>query len=140
MAEGSFRNEMRRKGLVANCDSAGTNTRIWGEEPDARAQWVAQRNFADISGQMSRSVCRSDFTRFTLILAMDRSNIADLQDIAPPEATARICLLLDVTPRLKGVEIRDPFGGTIDDFSKAWRLIEEGTQHLAREFGAAAGF
>jgi len=140
MAEGSFRYEMRRHGLIGNCDSAGTTVRMDGASPDARAKWVAGRHSIDISEQRSRSVNRYDFHRFTYILAMDQQNLMDLQRIAPLASRANVCLLFDMMPGAKGMEIQDPFGGTASDFSRAWFMIQRATAHLAREMSMAVVF
>ncbi len=65
-------------------DSAGTGGWHVGESPDARATEAAGRRGIVLEGA-ARKVRPRDFEEFDLILAMDASNLRDLQRIAPDE-------------------------------------------------------
>lgn len=123
MAEGAFRLAARRAGLRIKCDSAGVAPEREGEAPDWRAQMIAGRHGANISGQRSRRVMPDDFARFGLILAMDRHNLAALQSMAPPGASARVALFMDMAQGGQGQSLRDPFCGGVGDFVDCWRQV-----------------
>ena len=66
---------------------------------------------------------REDFHEFDIILAMDRSNLADLQALAPASARARLALFLEYGDG--GVlEVPDPYYGGSDGFAKVLDLVE----------------
>jgi protein-tyrosine phosphatase len=120
MAEGAFRLAVKRAGLQVECDSAGIAPEREGEAPDWRAQMVAGRNGANISGQRSRRVTAKDFSRFTHILASDRHVLSALQAMAPKGATAHLALLLDVVRGREGKSLRDPYRGSVAGFFDSW--------------------
>ena len=90
LAEAALRVEAERAGVEIVADSAGTGNWHAGDAPDRRAQATALRHGSDISGYKARQVSRADFTRFTHIFALDAENLADLQAIAPANATAQL--------------------------------------------------
>ena len=79
-AQGVFEAMLAERGLQAHytVDSAGTGGYHAGEAPDRRAQLAARRRGYDLSAQRARAVCADDFEQFDLILAMDRSNLENL--------------------------------------------------------------
>jgi protein-tyrosine phosphatase len=86
--------------LDLEIDSAGTAGYHVGAAPDPRSQRAALRRGIDISGLRARQVSRDDFARYDLILAMDRSNLAELKDIKPGNSQAALKLFLDYAPEL----------------------------------------
>ena len=97
-------------------DSAGTGNWHAGEPPDRGAIAAARRNGVDITGQRARQVRAEDFFEFSEIVALDRSNLRELFQIAPEGATARLSLLLDHVPGREGQSVADPWYGEDDDF------------------------
>ena len=87
-AEGVFRALIEREGLAGKVgvDSAGTGAWHIGNPPDRRAQAAARGRGVDISAQRARQVELADFDAFDYVIAMDRSNHADLTSLAPPAA------------------------------------------------------
>ncbi|MFT5041108.1 MAG: protein-tyrosine phosphatase, partial [Hyphomicrobiaceae bacterium] len=79
-ADAVFTKVVKDAGLdqVIEIDSAGTYGYHEGQPPDPRSQQVARRRGYDLSGLRGRKVTADDFDRFDYILAMDRSNLADL--------------------------------------------------------------
>ncbi|WJS97822.1 low molecular weight protein-tyrosine-phosphatase [Novosphingobium humi] len=130
MAEGAFRLAARRAGLQIECDSAGIAPEREGEAPDWRAQMVAGRHGANISGQRSRRVVADDFGRFGLILAMDRHNLDVLQRITPVGGGAHIALFMYMIKGGHGKSLRDPYCGNVGDFADCWIKIWRGVRDL----------
>jgi protein-tyrosine phosphatase len=99
-AEGTMRRLVREAGLEQQIelDSAGTGSWHVGTPPDARATAAAAARGIELEGA-ARRVRVEDFDEFDLILAMDRSNLAELQRLAPSDsARARIRLLREFDP------------------------------------------
>lgn len=138
LAEGAFRAEAERLGLDVAADSASTGGWHQGEAPDARAIAVARRNGVDISGLRARQVRAEDFRTFTHIYALDHDNLRGLLNVAPPDATAEVGLLLNLVEGHSGRAVADPYYGDETAFDVTWtdvvmaaralaqRLVEEG--------------
>jgi protein-tyrosine phosphatase len=118
--------------LVVTLDSAGTANYHPGSAPDRRSQAAARRRGYDLSGLRARQVCREDFAVFDLILAMDRSNLQDLLQVAPGAARARIQLFLDYAPEQPVREVPDPYYGGPNGFDAVLDLIEAASRGLLR--------
>lgn len=131
LAEAAFREEARRLKLDAITDSAGTGNWHIGSPPDPRAQAVALKNGVDISGLRGRQVKPADFRRFTHLVAMDHDNLANLRRIAPPDATAKLSLLLDHVEGRAGQAVADPYYGEDDGFDVTWADVTAGARALA---------
>ena len=80
MAEGVFRRVAEAEGVLDR----------FGQAPDERAQAAAAKRGIDISGQSARQIARPDFARFDLLLAMDESNIEELERLAPKAHRAKV--------------------------------------------------
>lgn len=132
LAEAAFRAEAAQAGLAVEVDSAGIGHWHIGEPPDPRASAVARRHGIDISGYRARQVARDDFHRFGHIVALDRENLAALRRMAPPDATARVSLLLDHVPGRKGEAVADPYYGDDAGFDITWADVTNGARALVR--------
>ena len=135
MAEGVFRRVAEDAGQLHlfEIDSAGMGDWHKGEAPDHRAQKAALGRGVDISGQSSRKIELEDFDDFDLILAMDGSNISDLQDVAPHAARHKIRRFLDYAPHLDAEDVPDPYHGGEAGFDHALDLIEAAAKGLLED-------
>lgn len=134
LAEGALRAEARRLNLDLHVDSAGTGSWHAGEAPDRRAQAVAARHGVDISGLRARQVRVEDFRRFHHVIALDHDNLSELRRLAPPDATARLSLLLDHVPGRGGQAVADPWFGDEAGFETTWADVSAGARALAVGF------
>ena len=126
-AEAVFRAKAAAAGLDAPCDSAGTGPWHAGKKPDPRMVKAAKARGYDLKKQRARQVDTGDFYVFDLICPMDASNEADLMDLAPPDATAR------VVPFLRygvGGEVPDPYHGGPRGFETVLDLVENAADGL----------
>lgn len=136
LAEAAMRAEADRLGLTLEIDSAGTGAWHVGDPPDRRAIATAAGHGVDISRYRGRQVKRDDFYRFDRIVALDRSNLADLRRIAPPDGTAVLTLLLDHVIGREGQSVADPYYGDDAGFEVTWRDVEAGAKGLFQFFRA----
>ncbi|MGE0668510.1 MAG: low molecular weight protein-tyrosine-phosphatase [Sphingomonadales bacterium] len=129
MAEGIFRKLAADAGLdgLIRIDSAGTGDWHLGEQPDKRAIAEAARHGIDITGLRARRVRADDFRDFDHILAMDRSNLAALQRMAPPDRV-RPALLLRYAPAAGRLDVPDPY--RVGGFDEVFDLIGQGAAGL----------
>jgi protein-tyrosine phosphatase len=132
LAEGVFAAVLEEKGLSDRfeLDSAGTGGWHLGSAPDPRSIAIAASHGIDISGQKARKVVNADFSRFDLILGMDRSNVQDLRRLAPASAQDRIHLFLELADGRER-DVPDPYYGGADGFADVYRMIREASEVLS---------
>ena len=124
LAEGIFRTVWAERGQGRHMllDSAATSGWEVGSAPDPRSIAVAMRHGIDISGQRARKVRREDFSRFDLILGMDRSNVADLKALAPTRD--RVHLFLEFAHG-QARDVPDPYYDGPEAFAEVYRMIPD---------------
>jgi protein-tyrosine phosphatase len=138
-AEVVFREIVAREApdLPVEIASAGTAGYHVGSPPDSRTRQAALRRGYDMAALRARMVEPQDFTRFDLILAMDRQNLETLQRRAPPAARERIRLFLEFAPDSDITEVPDPYYGGPNGFEEVLDLIEAAAggllQHVRTE-------
>ncbi|KAK4525143.1 hypothetical protein GAYE_SCF08G3049 [Galdieria yellowstonensis] len=81
-AENIFRHLVKTKGLDSHfeCDSCGTGAWHAGESPHPKALATARKRNIPMTGR-ARALRDQDVQRFDYILAMDRSNLRDVQEL-----------------------------------------------------------
>lgn len=117
-------------------DSAGTADYHTGEPPDRRTVAAARRRGYELAGLRARQVQPVDFDRFDLVLAMDRSNLAELESRRPQLATAQLALFMEFAPDAGVSEVPDPYYGGVEDFERVLDLCEAAARGLLARFGS----
>lgn len=131
-AEVVFRDRVRAAGLEEHIliDSAGTGDWHIGRAPDPRTQEAAGVRGYDMSSLRARQVTVADFKKYDVMLAMDDTNLADLQAMQPADATLTLKRFLDYAPHSGQREVPDPYYGGEDGFAEVLNLVEEGAEGL----------
>ena len=131
-AEAVFRHYVENAGLADSIliDSAGTHDYHIGAPPDARAQRAAQQRGYDMGGLRGRQVEEGDFHRFDYVLAMDRTNLAILQRLVPPDGDAQVQLFLEYARHHAEREVPDPYYGGADGFERVLDMVEDAAEGL----------
>jgi protein-tyrosine phosphatase len=114
-------------------DSAGTAGYHIGAPPDPRSQAAALERGIDISGLRARRVGPDDYSKFDLILAMDRENLHALEKGRPRNSHAQLRLFLEYAPRPGPLEVPDPYYGDESDFEWVLDLCTAAARGLIRE-------
>ena len=139
-AEGVMRALVRDTGLQdrIELDSAGTGGWHVGDSPDARATEAAGRRGIVLEGS-ARKVRPRDFEEFDLILAMDASNLRDLQLLAPDEpARQKVRLLREFDPASDGdLDVPDPYYGGPGGFDEVLDLVQAACASLLAQAARA---
>lgn len=124
-AEGVFAKLVAEAGLRDRVaiDSAGTGAWHKGELADKRARAEARRRGMTLNS-VARQFLVADFDRHDLLIAMDRSNVAELEALATsPEQRAKIRLFRSFDPlSTKDSEIPDPYYGDADGFERVFDM------------------
>jgi protein-tyrosine phosphatase len=140
-AEGLMDALIARGGLEdeIQTDSAGTGAWHAGSPPDRRAVTAAGAQGVTLAGE-ARQVTTEDYRDFDLILAMDRSNLRDLQSLAPDEAgRAKVRLLREFDPARTGkpdLDVPDPYYGAPGGFDEVFDLVQAACEGLLAQIHA----
>ncbi len=124
-AEGVFRHLAADSApqLKVEVDSAGTGDYHTGDPPDVRSRRAAKRRGIDLSALRARQIESADFSRFDLILAMDRQNLRALEAMRPSGSKAVVKLFLEYAGQPGPAEVPDPYMGDEADFELVLDLV-----------------
>ncbi|MBL8049267.1 MAG: low molecular weight phosphotyrosine protein phosphatase [Chthonomonas sp.] len=133
IAEAIFADEVEARGLEADYDwdSAGTGGWHEGETPDPRSIAILAKHGHNWRSR-ARKLLVKDLAEFDLLVAMDRSNLADIRGVPGADAS-RIRLLLDGPVS----EVPDPYYGGPEGFEKVYQLVRGGVLKLLDELEAS---
>lgn len=138
-AEGILRAKLDAAGLAeaVELDSAGTGDWHVGKAPDARTIQAATGRGYDLGALRARQVTADDFQRFDLILAMDRDNLAWLEQLRPDQGAVPELFL--ARQGLAVDEVPDPYYGGAAGFERVLDLLESACDGLVAEVAARHG-
>ena len=129
LAEGILRSKTDASVTI---DSAGTGAWHAGQQPDKRSIEIARRKGIDISTQRARQFTIQDYSDFDLIYVMDRSNYANILELAPDEkARQKVKLILEEVQNSPVSEVPDPYYGENDGFSHVFELLDNACTVIA---------
>ncbi|MDJ1184630.1 low molecular weight protein-tyrosine-phosphatase [Roseofilum casamattae] len=113
------------------CDSAGTSAYHIGSSPDGRMAAAASRQGITLRGK-ARQFQVEDFTRFDLILAMDKSNRRDILSLdREGHYTDKVRLMCNFCTRHPNMsEVPDPYYGGLEGFDRVIDLLMDGCEGL----------
>ncbi len=131
MADGVFQQMVKDAGLADQIlvDSAGTSGYHEGQMAHGGTRKILKKHDIPYNGR-SRPLVKSDFSNFDYILAMDDSNLADIEGRTPPDSKAVIKLFLDYATDAEVREVPDPYytGG----FEYVFGLVKNGCTGLLK--------
>ena len=139
MAEAIFKDMVDNAGLADEIvvDSVGTGNWHVGERPHPGTQEVLRAHSISFDHR-ARQIQASDLQGADYLIAMDRSNLADIRRLGPTDA--EVGLLLDYAEGVDETDVPDPYysGG----FDRVYRLVEAGCrgllQHIREKEGIVA--
>ena len=131
-AEAVFRERVIAAGLEAHIriDSAGTGDWHIGRAPDPRTREAAARRGYQMDTLRARQVSPQDFYEFDVVLAMDNTNLADLQAMQPADVNVTLGRFLDYSTAAGGLEVPDPYYGAVERFARGPDRSEGGACRL----------
>ncbi len=127
VAEGVFRAKVREAGLERriHIDSAGTGAWHVGNPPDRRMTATAKRRGVDLSQQRARQFVADDLEDFDVILAMDRSNLRNIQSLDTSDGfNERVSLFREWDPEPGDQEVPDPYYGGPEGFEHVFDIVD----------------
>ena len=128
MAEGVFKQLVSAAGLSdqIDIDSAGTSSYHIGETADRRTLKTLATHGINYKGR-ARQLRPSDFDQYDYILAMDKSNLRNVEAIKPGNTNATVKLFMDYAPQVAVSEVPDPYyDGRFDEVYDLVKAASEG--------------
>jgi len=131
MAEAVFRSMVQADGLEKqiNVDSAGTSDWHIGDAPHKGTLEILQKYNISAEGMKSRQYVKEDLDAFDYIIAMDQSNIENMEAIQDRQSP-KLIKLLDLIPDVSQKDVPDPY--FTGDFDETYELVTKGCQELLR--------
>lgn len=112
-------------------DSAGILARHEGENADPRMIEHAKKRGIDLTS-LSRPILASDLEDFDFIIAMDKSNLAEIHSMASERHMKKIFLMSHFFSSFDEEEVPDPYFGGADGFELTLDMVREGSLGLVR--------
>lgn len=130
-AEAALREAAQQSGLDLDIRSAGTGDWHVGHPPDARMREAAAALGLTLSGTADQ-VDAAALRDAHLVLAMDRSNLADLERLAQVSAVeSDIRLFREFDPWANGdLEVPDPYYGEADGFTEVVVMVRRTARRI----------
>lgn len=132
-AEAVLQSLINRDGLqeTIRVDSAGTSSFHIGEPADKRMRQAAAERGYEVTSR-SRQATQRDYSRFDLIIAMDRNNYRELSTLFG-EPTHKLHLMSEFLPNNEPRDIPDPYYGRMDGFSVVLELCEQACPRILQQ-------
>lgn len=126
---------LRQAGLDDQVEVSSSGTGAWhvGEPMDRRAAAVLRDAGYDPSRHRARTFSADWFDNHDLVLAMDRSNLADILDQAPSSGSdeGHVRMFREFDPEaVDDDEVPDPWYGGADGFRDVLAMVERTTDGL----------
>ncbi|MGN7401512.1 low molecular weight protein-tyrosine-phosphatase [Cytobacillus praedii] len=133
MAEAMFRELVKREGLEheVKVDSAGTGDWHVGSQPHEGTRSILTKYKIDAEGLRARQIRESDLLDFQYIVAMDTSNVQNIEKFKKANSSAHIVRLLDYVDERQEKDIPDPY--FTGDFEETYELVKIGCTNLLNE-------
>jgi protein-tyrosine phosphatase len=122
MAEAIFKQQVAEAGLAERFEIASVGTGSWhvGEPPHHGTRAILNRYGISVHDKRARQIARQDLQSYDYVLAMDASNLADVQRMGPVRGELR--RMLEFAPGAAPRDVPDPY--YTGDFDEVYRLIE----------------
>lgn len=134
LAEAIFKKKVIERNLQHrfSADSCGTANYHVGDPPDSRTISNALRNNTRID-HIGRQLAASDLSEFDLVLAMDESNLKNIQRLPGSERFShKIKLMRAFDSHGLNEPVPDPYYGTESDFQNVFDILDRATDGLLR--------
>ena len=133
LAEALFKKHVDENGLNDEfiIDSCGTSNYHIGDPPDRRSYANAYQNGVVVE-HAGRQLTYDDLLNFDYILAMDYSNLADIQQLSKDDpAEGEIMLMREFDPDLASPQdVPDPYYGGDQGFQHVFEILDRSTSSL----------
>ncbi|GAB5410158.1 MAG: low molecular weight protein-tyrosine-phosphatase [Balneolaceae bacterium] len=133
--EGVFIHKVKEAGLDSYfyIDSAGTAAYHTGERADRRSQEAANLHGVHLPS-IARRFEYSDLEEFDLILAMDSSNLTNINQLdRKGRFSHKVKLMREFDPKPEDKNVPDPYYGGVMGFENVFQMVERSCDTLLEE-------
>jgi protein-tyrosine phosphatase len=125
LAEAVFKDLVQKRGLEQRyeADSAGTHGYHEGDSADPRTIRVGAKHGLRVDS-IARELRDSDFTRFDVLVAMDRGHLREMRARCPKPLQGKLFLLPDYDPEGVLKDVPDPYYGGPEGFEQIYRILD----------------
>ncbi|SIS49449.1 low molecular weight protein-tyrosine-phosphatase [Belliella pelovolcani] len=133
LAEAIFNHKLKENGLTDKfkSDSCGTSDYHIGELPDERTlQCASDRGVA--VNHRGRQINRVDIREFDYILAMDKANKKNIENLIVKYGVNhdQVYLIREFQPNAEELEVPDPYYGGMEKFEEVYEILDESISHF----------
>lgn len=137
MAEGIFREKMRKYGITGETDSAGFESFHAGDPPDSRAVITMNKRNIDITGHTARLFEVADFDYFDRIYVMDDYHYDNVKRLSRNgKDMGKVDYMMNVVYPGSNMIVNDPWYDGIKAFEKVYEQLDNACEILAREISS----
>ncbi|PRY86249.1 low molecular weight protein-tyrosine-phosphatase [Mongoliibacter ruber] len=133
LAEAIFNHKLKSVALdyKIKCDSCGTSDYHIGELPDERTITCAQKHKIPISHR-ARQLNRVDLREFDYIIAMDQSNMDNIEQLILKNSLKHqnVYLIREFQPNTTNLDVPDPYYGGQDGFENVYNILDDSLNHF----------
>lgn len=130
--EAALREAAEAAGVEVEVESAGMGPWHVGQPPHPQIRAAGRRAELDVDGQGRQIRHPDELAGWDLILAMDRSNLTELQRLAP-DFSGRMHLFRSFDPDADSDEMPDPYGLADSAYDETIRSARSGAAAIVGE-------
>lgn len=130
MAEAIFRHKVKEAGLDEKIlvDSRGTSNWHIGKRPHEGTLKILDQYNISSEGMTASQYKKEDLTEFDYIVAMDKSNIENIELVNETKDSEKVFLLLDLLDDVDTKDVPDPY--FTGDFDETYDLVSRSSDAL----------
>ena len=130
MAEFVMKDLVKKAGLEGqfHIESAATSTEEIGNPVYPPVKRKLAEHGIDCAGKTARQLTNSDYSKFDLLIGMDRANLRNMHRICGGDFAGKLRLLMDYTDHPG--DVADPW--YTGDFETTWQDVLTGCQGLLK--------
>lgn len=134
LAEAIFLESLAQQGISDRFTVASCGTGNWhqGDGADPRSIEVGKTHGLSLLDHRARQVRRDDFSDFHLIVAMDRSNLSNLERLKG-DSQSELILLRNYDPEDTDPDVPDPYSGGPEGFETVYQMIKRCCDRLLED-------
>ena len=133
-AEAALLEAAQEAGVSVTVDSAGLGPWHVGQPPHHQIRSAGTRAGLEVGGSGRQVTSPSDLEEYDVVLAMDRSNLLDLERLAP-HLSDRMHLFRSFDPDADHHDVPDPYGRSDEAFDATIEMVRTAAPHVVAHFG-----
>lgn len=132
MAEAMFRDLIKKEDLEdkITVDSAGTGNWHIGSQPHEGTRNILEKYNIQAEGLRARQLTVDDLEHFHYIVAMDASNVQNINKLQSEQPHAEVVRLLDYIDEMEKKDVPDPY--FTGDFEETYELVKKGCEQFLK--------